>query len=684
MCHVTQNGDGSATLTCPDGSSATFANEATCSVTDHGDGTATLACNDGTSVTVVLPPSGGGDPSGGDPHGGDPVVGGDGAGGDPVIGGDGAGGDPVVPGDGAAGDPVVPGDGAGGDPVVGGDGAGGDPVIGGDADTGWPAATTDYVTQQVSWIDTLTVPAITAGVPECCKDFGPISEDFITTGGNDVDNAYARLAASLAGLGVDLQASLDTQLQTGDDVPLLDHRGLAGTNDDFVLAGLRGAFEGGTDYLSASSGNGTFLLHGSSFVGGTGEPRSILPDGFMDAAFNAAAGPGVLYMATPFAGGILELPVRNAEVSGLASFETNGIAYTGGVMSGWLEVQDIFDATNAVLTSDECACLGLSAPVYVNGPGGWSANCVDASQSACGPDQRACAVLAGNNIGNGEACPVAVTLFSGAADLDLDGDPAEYEALSLGLHWTAAAAQVVGFVDGACAAVPAGACADTDPCTIDGCDPATGLCTHTPAGPLGPCDDGDACTSNDVCTGGVCAGTPMQCDDDNPCTDDACSAGVCVSTDNTAPCDDGDACTAGDSCEAGACVGVDICPSGENCIDPFIATVGTQSGDTTTANNDFLLAQAQAGSMAGDQVYLFTPAITGDYTFTLYNPSTGPTLLYVVTDCSDVEGTVVGAYDFFGGGDLVVSLIAGMPVFLIVDGWGTGDEGPYDLTIVGP
>ena len=61
-----------------------------------------------------------------------------------------------------------------------------------------------------------------------------------------------------------------------------------------------------------------------------------------------------------------------------------------------------------------------------------------------------------------------------------------------------------------------------------------------------PCDDGDICSSQDVCGGGSCQPGPdaPNCDDGNLCTDDSCApASGCVSTNNTVACDDGDACT---------------------------------------------------------------------------------------------------------------------------------------------
>jgi len=70
-----------------------------------------------------------------------------------------------------------------------------------------------------------------------------------------------------------------------------------------------------------------------------------------------------------------------------------------------------------------------------------------------------------------------------------------------------------------------------------------------------PCDDGTVCNGREVCGGGACnAGTPLGCDDGNPCTDDSCDAASgCVHTPNNAnTCTDGNACTA-DACVGGVC-----------------------------------------------------------------------------------------------------------------------------------
>jgi len=62
---------------------------------------------------------------------------------------------------------------------------------------------------------------------------------------------------------------------------------------------------------------------------------------------------------------------------------------------------------------------------------------------------------------------------------------------------------------GVCAPGTPMICDDADPCTTDACIPATGTCDHAPF--TGACDDGSLCTMGDACTSGVCAGTPVAC-----------------------------------------------------------------------------------------------------------------------------------------------------------------------------
>lgn len=53
-CTVEDNGDGSATIRCPDGTSTTIGpdQDTSCTIDDNGDGTSTITCDDGTTVVV--------------------------------------------------------------------------------------------------------------------------------------------------------------------------------------------------------------------------------------------------------------------------------------------------------------------------------------------------------------------------------------------------------------------------------------------------------------------------------------------------------------------------------------------------------------------------------------------------------------------------------------------------------
>jgi hypothetical protein len=110
-------------------------------------------------------------------------------------------------------------------------------------------------------------------------------------------------------------------------------------------------------------------------------------------------------------------------------------------------------------------------------------------------------------------------------------------------------------------------CQDTNPCTSDWCDPASG-CKFV-SNQAQPCDDGNSCTLKDICLGGKClSGTQDLCDDANPCTTDSCDPQKgCSHAPNTLPCDDGDACKSPDICAGGKCLsgpGVS-CKDGNSC-----------------------------------------------------------------------------------------------------------------------
>ena len=95
-----------------------------------------------------------------------------------------------------------------------------------------------------------------------------------------------------------------------------------------------------------------------------------------------------------------------------------------------------------------------------------------------------------------------------------------------------------------------------DPCVLSQCVPATGKCAKTTLSDGTPCDDGNACTAPDFCSGAICKGKPVKCDDGDICTEDACEPDLgCVHEYGDAACDDGNGCTSDDHCVEGACVG---------------------------------------------------------------------------------------------------------------------------------
>lgn len=97
-------------------------------------------------------------------------------------------------------------------------------------------------------------------------------------------------------------------------------------------------------------------------------------------------------------------------------------------------------------------------------------------------------------------------------------------------------------------------CDDKTPCQSAKCDPLSGMCTTQPGADGSPCDDGNQCTSLDLCSGGACQGKPLDCDDQDPCRADSCNPATgCQHIPTAAPCSDGDNCTLGDSCINGAC-----------------------------------------------------------------------------------------------------------------------------------
>ena len=114
--------------------------------------------------------------------------------------------------------------------------------------------------------------------------------------------------------------------------------------------------------------------------------------------------------------------------------------------------------------------------------------------------------------------------------------------------------------DGVCSGELFDCSAVDDDCNEGVCDPETGACVRSPLPGDTVCDDGEACTNDDVCTDGSCGGTPMDCSSsEDDCNDAVCNSttGACepVPLGDGTGCDDGDPCTTGDTCSSGVCGG---------------------------------------------------------------------------------------------------------------------------------
>lgn len=135
---------------------------------------------------------------------------------------------------------------------------------------------------------------------------------------------------------------------------------------------------------------------------------------------------------------------------------------------------------------------------------------------------------------------------------------------------------------------------DGNACTLDVCH--NNQCTH-------PYDESHCAGDPDPCVVWVCiapfgdcgSGT-RGCYDANPCTNDACvsAAGGCVYTNNSSPCNDGNGCTVNDVCSGGACGGTPIAPPQEVTNDRFsnhVRFMWTAVADPSAGTLDYDVAR---------------------------------------------------------------------------------------------
>ena len=142
-------------------------------------------------------------------------------------------------------------------------------------------------------------------------------------------------------------------------------------------------------------------------------------------------------------------------------------------------------------------------------------------------------------------------------------------------------------VSAVCIPGTAPVCNDNNPCTVDTCDTLLG-CRNIPSLDGTLCGDSDICNGVEVCQSANCtSGTPLVCNDGNPCTDDSCNPTTgCTFTNNTAPCDDGLFCTVGELCGGGTCLtGIPRdCSSADNQCNVGVCNEGADACQPAAAN----------------------------------------------------------------------------------------------------
>ena len=250
------------------------------------------------------------------------------------------------------------------------------------------------------------------------------------------------------------------------------------------------------------------------------------------------------------------------------------------------------DACTQAATCDTSAMPHVCTvtPKLVECPAAEAGSC---KANVCDPKTGACALVPGQQgqacDADGDACTEADACdggvcVAGPAKVCDDGNPCSFDACKVvgGVPTCEHANQTGGCEDGnlctsgdvcksgVCVGGAAKVCADDDPCTAQACAPATGACVATALPDGTTCDDGDVCAAGAACAAGVCKALGVQgCDDGDPCTVDGCTQGVgCTHTavaDGSTACDDGNACTQNDACVGGVCQGGDnVCGCQDN------------------------------------------------------------------------------------------------------------------------
>jgi len=222
-----------------------------------------------------------------------------------------------------------------------------------------------------------------------------------------------------------------------------------------------------------------------------------------------------------------------------------------------------------------------------------------------------------------------------------------------------ACTQTDSCLSGACAGSSPVTCAPLDTCHVAGtCNPTTGACSN-PARPDGTaCSDANACTTTDACQSGVCTGSnPVTCSAIDACHDaGSCepTTGLCSSPakPNGSPCDDANACTANDACQDGVCAGNGTALPGEVGSDVQVShgggitTISWSAAAGSSWSNVLrgLVSQLPVGPGGGDEVCL-APSFSGTTATDVDDPGLDAAFWYLIQGGSACGN---GTYGFGG------------------------------------
>jgi len=164
-----------------------------------------------------------------------------------------------------------------------------------------------------------------------------------------------------------------------------------------------------------------------------------------------------------------------------------------------------------------------------------------------------------------------------------------------------------------------------------------------------------------------------------------CEGKVCGSDGCVGECGD---CAEGEACDIdGTCVPA-AQATGNTCEKPFEvdAVPYLFEGDTGNSTNNYSFGDEVCegkdwgdGEEANDQVFHFTPEVDGTYTVAVEGYDS---VLYVASDCGDIDGSCVAASDSAGTAEtLELDLTADTSYYIFVDGWSADSQGAYTLSI---